>query len=207
MERLFESVDDSGGTTEVTWFVGIDDSDDQTYPERDGVHYVRSPKNQLAVKTNELAALTWDDFPILAQIDDDQWPRTPGWDQQIITAMDRLGGGLIYPNDGWMGEQTPVVPFWPSRFAKRLGWLYHPELIHLFCDNVLKELAIAINRIGYLPDVLIEHCHPIVKKNDWDDIYAESNSGEMWSHDEAVFKAYIGSDQFQADTAALKGMF
>lgn len=206
VEQLFENVDRAGGTSLVTWFVGIDDEDTQTYPDRAGVHYVRSPKNQLAVKTNELAALTWDEFPILAQIDDDQWPRTPGWDRAIVAAMDQLGGGLVYPNDGWMGEQTPVVPFWPARFAKALGWLYRPELIHLFCDNVLKELAIALGRITYLPDVLIEHCHPIVQKNEWDDSYRESNSGEMWGHDEAVFNAYIGSANFRADVETLRGL-
>lgn len=203
VEKLFECAD-ATETSEVTWFLGIDDDDDQWYPQRSGVQYVRSPKAQLAVKTNELAALTWDEYPILAQIDDDQWPRTKHWDLAVLEAMDHLGAGLVYPNDGWMGEQTPVVPCWSATFAKRLGWFYHPDLIHLFCDNIVQELARAIDRVRYLPNVLIEHMHPIVQKTEWDDSYRESNSGEMWAHDEAVFKGYIASTEFRADVDRLR---
>lgn len=203
LEKLFECADASE-TSQVTWFIGIDDDDDQWYPQRPDAQYIRSPKAQLAAKTNELAALAWNDFPILAQIDDDQWPRTKHWDLAVIEAMEALAGGLVYPNDGWMGEQTPVVPFWPAGFAKRLGWFYHPDLIHLFCDNTVQELARALGRTRYLPDVLVEHMHPIVQKSDWDDSYRESNSGEMWSHDEAVFKGYIASEQFTTDIERLR---
>lgn len=203
VERLFECVD-ATDTSQVTFLVGIDDDDDQEYPQRADTRYFRSPKAQLAVKTNELAALAWDDFSILAQIDDDQWPRTKQWDLAVIEAMTHLGGGLVYPNDGWMGEQTPTVPFWPAAFAKRLGWFYHPDLIHLFCDNVVQDLARALGRVHYLSDVLVEHMHPIVQKSDWDDSYRESNSGEMWAHDEAVFKAYVASEQFQTDVDRLR---
>lgn len=203
VERMFECVD-ATDTSQVTWFVGIDDDDDQLYPDRPDTRYFRSPKNQLAVKTNELSAIAWDDFEILAQIDDDQWPRTKHWDLAVIDAMQKLGAGLVYPNDGWMGEQTPVAPFWPAAFVKRIGWFYHPDLIHLFCDNTVQELARAIDRVKYLPDVLIEHMHPIVQKNEWDDSYHESNSGQMWGHDEAVFQGYIASEQFKADVAQLK---
>lgn len=202
LDRLLECAQKTG-TKHVTWFVGLDDDDEQNYPRRPDVEYVVTPRAQLAVKTNELAALTWNDFPILAQFDDDQWPRTYGWDTKVIAAMEQLDGGLVYTDDGWMGEQTPVCPFWPAAYAREIGWLYHPDLIHLFADNTLLELSKALQRRTYLPNVLIEHVHPIIGKSEWDDSYRESNSGDTWAHDEAVFKAYAASEQFQAHVAAL----
>lgn len=213
IEKLFECVDKTR-TELVTWFIGLDNEDQQIYPQRDGVIYHSTPRAQLAIKTNELAELTWDNFPILAQFDDDQWPRTTGWDKQVVAAMKKLDlGGLVYTNDGWMGQQTPVCPFWPAKFAKAIGWLYHPELIHLFADNTLQELARGLGRLTrghndgcttYLHDVLIEHMHPIIQKAKWDKSYEESNSGRTWAHDEAVFKDYIASDRFKDDVAKMR---
>lgn len=196
LDSLLQAAADTD-TRHVEWFVGLDDDDEHNYPRRDGVNYIVGKRAGLIGVCNALAARVWDDYPILGQFDDDQWPRTRHWDVQVIRAMEKLGGGLVYTNDGWMGEQTPVCPFWSSAFAKRIGWLYHPDLRHLFADNTVLELARSVGRVAYLPDVLIEHVHPILEKAEWDDSYRESNSGETWSHDEAVFKGYVASQQFR----------
>ena len=203
--KLLECADETI-TRHVTWFVGIDPDDGQDYPEHRDVRYVTLPaEGRLAALTNFMAEQVWDDFPILAQFDDDQWPRTKTWDGHVMAAMAGLNDrGLVYANDGWMGERTPVCPFWPSAWAKALGWLYHPDLWHLFADNTLHELAKAAGRVRYLPHVLIEHMHPIVQKSQMDPLYERNNGGETWGHDEAVFKAYVASEEFRADVAALK---
>jgi hypothetical protein len=183
-------------------FVMIDDDDptaDQ-YPTADDLPWWaqvhRGPRRRLGGTLNHIApqlALTW---PIVGFMGDDHRPRTPGWDLAVEQACGNLG--VVYGDDLLQGAALPTAVFLDSLIVARLGWMVVPGMVHLFMDNLWKRLGEELGTLRYLPDVVIEHVHPVAGKAEWDDGYAEANADEVWSLDEALFRQWVDG-QMAAD--------
>jgi hypothetical protein len=202
---LLEAADITG-TTQVRWFLGLDDDDASSYsvPKRDDLSVVVRPRHTQGVKSNQLAQLAIDaGHPVIGKLDDDHRPRTTGWDARVCEAFTH-GPGLVYLNDGHQGQALPTVPFWSATIIRALGWYCHPQLEHLYGDNVWIELARAADCATYLEDVLVEHMHVNAGKAPMDAIYEYGNSPGMYERDGAVFQRYLGSDEFRADVEAVR---
>lgn len=188
----------------VDLHIGLDDDDAYRYDPWDpshNVYYYSMPRMNAAGWTNLLAASLWDDYEILGFMGDDHRPRTAGWDNDVRTAFDEMGSGLVYTDDGYQGERLPTAPFWSSDVIKELGWYFQPALAHMYADNVWLALGKAIGRCTYLPDVVIEHMHPAAGKGVDDETYRGSNA--MYGLDETAFRVYMAT-QFDSDVAMLK---
>jgi hypothetical protein len=48
-----------------------------------------------------------------------------------------------------------------------------------------------------MPEVVIEHLHPVAGKGEWDDQYREVNAEEVYSADAIAFKEYMASNAYQ----------
>lgn len=125
---------------------------------------------------------------------DDHRPRTRGWDTAYMAELWRLGTGLVYGNDLIQGAALPTQVAMTSDIVLATGHMVPPGLVHLFADNAWLALGRALDAITYLPDVIVEHQHPIAGKAEWDQGYAECNTDALMDADRQAF------ERWQAET-------
>lgn len=157
------------------------DDDDPCLPEYrkafDGNSIaVVEPRMGLVAWTNYLCAAAIDgsvDVPYLASLGDDMVPLTDGWDEQLIGAVQKMGGGYAYPDDRRRAD-IPEAVVVDTRIVRALGWMALPALKHWFCDNVWADLGKGAGCLAYCPDVVVEHRHPNVTGEPGDATYADA---------------------------------
>jgi hypothetical protein len=125
---------------------------------------------------------------------DDHCPRTVGWDAAYLETLRELGTGIVYGNDLLQGERLPTQVAMTTDIVRALGWMAPPSLIHLAVDNAWLELGRAADFIRYLPDVIVEHRHPVAGKAQWDDGYKRVNAPEMYHRDLSEFDRWHRED-------------
>ena len=141
----------------------------------------------------------------VAVLNDDHLPRTVGWHTSMLDALLRLDPiGLVYPNDGFRGEGLATVWAVHGAWVKAIGRMIPARVDHLYADDAMMDLArIVGNRVEYLPEVLIEHMHPLAGKAETDDGYQRVNGRDKLRADRAVFKMWQGSRKRTEQRAAL----
>lgn len=136
---------------------------------------------------------------------DDHRPRTPAWDQRYLDELHGLGTGFVYGDDLLRGETLPTQVAVTSDVIMTLGYMVPDGIRHLWADNVFYDLGHAIDRIRYLPDVIVEHMHPVVGKGEWDAGYLEVNADEANDADRDAYRRWIET-QKDTDVAKLKAL-
>lgn len=136
---------------------------------------------------------------------DDHRPRTVGWDRQYIEALDQLGTGIVYGNDLIQGPNLPTQVTMTSDIVLTLGYMVPPGIIHLFADNAWKAIGEAVGRMAYLPDVIVEHLHPVAGKAAFDLGYSEANAPEVWGADQVTYERWVRED-LPAAAKKLRGL-
>lgn len=142
---------------------------------------------------------------IIGFMGDDHRPRTYAWDTHIEESFKDMGHGVVYGNDLLQGGNLPTAVFMTAAMIQTLGYMVPPGLVHMYLDNVWKEWGLALDRMWYLPNIVIEHMHPVAGKAQWDERYQEVNAGSQYASDEAAFKNYMSS-RFAYDIQRLKEM-
>ena len=71
-----------------------------------------------------------------------------------------------------------------------------PGCIHLFFDNFVKQLGLDLEYLKYLPDVIIEHLHPVAGKAEMDEGYARVNQPKWYEQDLLTLQRYLASAQY-----------
>ncbi|HXZ77773.1 MAG TPA: hypothetical protein VEH31_43830 [Streptosporangiaceae bacterium] len=138
---------------------GFDDDDpclEANIKAAGGWPYEVRPRMGLAAWTNHLAMADLS-VPYLASVGDDMTPETDGWDESLVAAIDRMGGGFAYP----AGTRYPDHPeCWAqsSAIARALGWMALPGAEHWYIDNTISDLG-QPDRLAFLPDVTVRHRH------------------------------------------------
>lgn len=138
---------------------------------------------------------------------DDHRPRTKGWDQFYLDALRELGTGIVYGNDLLQGERIPTQVAMTSDIVRALGHMAPPPLIHMYFDDYWKELGTRAGCIRYLPDVVVEHMHPLAGKAEWDAGYERVNAKSMYAADHAAYTRwrYMNLPAEVAKVKALRG--
>ena len=77
------------------------------------------------------------------------------------------------------------------------GGMVPPDMIHLYLDNFWMTLGKDLNALRYIPEVVLEHLHPVAGKAEWDDQYREVNAPEVYSADKAALDNYLASDDYR----------
>lgn len=121
---------------------------------------------------------------------DDHLPRTRGWDGTVLEALDSLEPRIVYGNDLLQGVNLPTAVFMQSRMIRALNMMAPQSMQHLYLDNFWKELGERVGGLVYLPDVIIEHLHPVNGKAVWDERYTAVNAPERDQADRAAWLAY-----------------
>lgn len=122
---------------------------------------------------------------------DDHRPKTRGWDTAYLDALRGLGTGIVYGNDLLQGQNLPTQCAMTADIVEALGFMVPPVFTHLYVDNYWLELGNRAGCLRYLPDVVIEHQHPVAGKGEWDDGYARVNAPDMYAKDQKTFLDYL----------------
>lgn len=153
-----------------------------------------APRARLGPTLNRLAAERAGQHFAVGFLGDDHRPRTPCWDACMVAALRDLGTGVAYGNDLLQGENLASAVVMTSDIVVTLGYMVPPGMVHLYLDNFWMALGRSLGRLAYLPDVVLEHAHPIAGKAEWDAGYAEVNAPEQYRADGQRFAAYLARD-------------
>lgn len=121
---------------------------------------------------------------------DDHRPRTKGWDAEYLDALRELGTGIVFSDDGYQGEKLPTQCAMTADIVRMLGWMAPPALRHMYVDNFWLDLGRETDRLIYLPDVLVEHMHPVTGKVEWSEGHERVNAREVVDADAETYSAY-----------------
>jgi len=197
-------------TADTLLAIAVDDDDPMRSEYLDIADGVRSgvlfqPTHSMGESLNRAAVLYAGHHSAVGFMGDDHMPRTVGWDQFYIDALREMGTGIVYGNDLLQGSRLPTQCAMTSNIISTLGYMAPPELIHLWLDNTWLRWGKAIGRLRYLPDVIVEHRHPLAGKAAWDENYERVNRGEIPEKDAAAFEEYMRT-RFDSDVAKLKAL-
>jgi hypothetical protein len=73
-----------------------------------------------------------------------------------------------------------------------------PGCFHLFFDNFVKQLGLDLECLRYLPDVIIEHLHPVAGKAEMDAGYERVNAPKWYEADLLTLQKYLRSSEYAA---------
>lgn len=183
------------GVAKLAFVVDMDDAQIEEYGrelDRPEVETVAMAAWQPMVPKLNLAA-SWaiNDAPAVAFMGDDHLPRTPMWANRLVTELAVSGPSIVYGRDGIQDERLPTWWAMSSSIVRALGRMVPADVQHLYCDNAILELGKAADCLRYLPDVLVEHLHPVAGKQEWDDQYRRVNRRQQYDRDGAAFRAWV----------------
>lgn len=158
------------------------------------VHFgLLTPPSTMVKALNDVAALYQNEARAIAFMGDDHRPRTMHWDAMYLAALDELGTGIVYGNDLLQGERIPTQVAMTADIVRALGHMAPPTLTHLYVDNYWRDLGTAAGCLRYLPEVVVEHMHPIAGKAAWDAGHLRVNDRAMYQRDSDAYADYAGS--------------
>lgn len=150
----------------------------------------------MAKPLNKAAHHFIDDYRHFAFLGDDHRPRSAEWDTDLIDELDRLGTGIAYGNDLFMGAALPTAVAMSGDIVRALDGMVPHDMIHLYLDNFWLRLGKDLGAISYLEDVIIEHMHPAAGKGEWDAGYKEVNASEVYDADRVALDTYLLSPSY-----------
>lgn len=136
---------------------------------------------------------------------DDHLPRTRGWAARYLEALRDMGTGIVYGDDLLQGERLCTSWAMTSDIVRALGRMVPAPVEHMFCDNSVMDLGRLAGCLRYLPDVVVEHCHPLAGKAEWDTGYVRVNRADQYQRDGAAYGQWTAQDR-AADVAAVKAL-
>tara|TARA_R110002020_G_C16318711_1_gene774588 strand:+ start:109 stop:828 length:720 start_codon:yes stop_codon:yes gene_type:complete len=186
VKRLLESLRETtkySNFLKVYFYVDEDDYDSlkflSNYVSRSKlphVDYLIGPRIIMSDMINKLYPMT-DEFILFCGADDIVF-KTPGWDEILIDAVEKVedGIGLFYGDDLVTTEHASdfaTHPVLTRKWVEVLGYLSPPYFSCDYADTWLNDIASAVNRKFKLP-FINEHMHPTVGKAAYDSTYAEN---------------------------------
>lgn len=173
---------------EVITYLDFDDETRAKYPVY-GTQIVGS-RTVLSQAWNIAAAQANGDMLMMAG--DDLIFHTYGWDtiakQRAWHYPDEIA--LIHTNDGYQNEQLATHPIVTRRWVEVVGTLCPPYFTADYNDVWLHEVASAVGRRIYCPDIYIEHVHPDAGKIETDLTYQEQRLRRYQDDMPRVYESY-----------------
>lgn len=140
----------------------------------DRVIWYTGPRQTVSGWINHVALEQMHAYRALMVLGDDHIPRTEAWDSLLLDAIAQMGGtGIAYGDDLLQGARLPTAAMISSGIVAALGWMAEPSMRHYLIDNVWQDLGEGAGCLAYLPDVILEHCHPGNGKAVYDATYTE----------------------------------
>ena len=201
-ERLAQAFKDTN--TEADLYVIIDNDDPKWNEYAKSENYKKLPADNKtggcakSLNTGAVYLLDITKFPLydyFVFMGDDHIPRTQGWDKAFIQALGQ-NTGIVYGDDLLQGANLPTAFGMSRDLVNELRGMTFPGCVHLFFDNFVKQLGLDLEYLKYLPDVIIEHLHPIAGKAEMDEGYARVNQPKWYEKDLLTLQKYLASMEY-----------
>lgn len=121
---------------------------------------------------------------------DDHLPQTIGWAERYLTVLRELGTGMVYGDDGYQGRKLSTEWAITSDVVRALGRMVPAPVEHMYCDNSMMDLFNGAGALRHLPEVRIEHRHPIVGKAETDAQYQRVNHRDQFRTDRVAYEGW-----------------
>jgi hypothetical protein len=136
---------------------------------------------------------------------DDHLPQTIGWARRYLTVLREMGCGMVYSDDGYQGRKLATEWAVTSDTVRALGRMVPADVEHMYCDNSMMDLFGGAAAMRWLPEVRIEHMHPITGKAATDAQYQRVNGREQYARDRRGYERWK-RDQAADDVAVLRSL-
>lgn len=163
----------ANGEIEVLFYLNQDDPELKGY---DGLRGLVMPEVTTAYAWNFLTAEANGDMFMLAG--DDCIFKTQGWDDRFKEVVPDDGIYCVAPHDGREDNSFPHFAV-GRKWVETLGYFVPPIFFHWYVDSWTTDLARRIDRLFYLPNVLVDHVKPGVRAEK-DETFWRLRK-EMWS--------------------------
>lgn len=136
---------------------------------------------------------------------DDHLPQTIGWAQRYLTVLREMGTGMVYGDDGYQGRKLSTEWAVTSDVVLALGRMVPAPVEHLYCDNAMMDLFNGAGALRHLPEVRIEHRHPVAGKAETDSQYKRVNHRDQYAKDGNAYQRWRSSEM-AADISAVRAL-
>jgi hypothetical protein len=176
MRRLVTSARETASNPiDLEFIFYIDDDDEVSAMVADelGAVAVRGPRIVLSEMWNRC----WDEakHDVAMHCGDDIVFRSQNWDLHVLHAFERFPDKivLVHGRDGYQDQTLATHGFLHRNWVNALGYFVPPYFSSDYNDLWNTEIADAVNRRVYIPDIYTEHMHPAVGKGAWDQTHQE----------------------------------
>ena len=201
-ERLAQAFKDTGAEADL--YIVIDNDDPKWNEYAKSENYKKLPADNKtggcakSLNTGAVLLLDITKYPLydyFVFMGDDHLPRTPGWDKAFIQALG-TNTGIVYGDDLLQGANLPTAYGMTRDLVNELRGMTFPGCVHLFFDNFVKQLGLDLEYLKYLPDVIIEHMHPVAGKAEMDEGYERVNQPKWYEKDLLTLQKYLSDMEY-----------
>jgi hypothetical protein len=201
-ERLAQAFKDTGAEADL--YIVIDNDDPKWNEYAKSENYKKLPADNKtggcakSLNTGAVLLLDITKYPLydyFVFMGDDHIPRTPGWDKAFIQALG-TNTGIVYGDDLLQGANLPTAYGMSRDLVNELRGMTFPGCVHLFFDNFVKQLGLDLEYLKYLPDVIIEHMHPVAGKAEMDEGYERVNQPKWYEKDLLTLQRYLSDMEY-----------
>jgi hypothetical protein len=201
-ERLAQAFKDTGAEADL--YIVIDNDDPKWNEYAKSENYKKLPADNKtggcakSLNTGAVLLLDITKYPLydyFVFMGDDHIPRTPGWDKAFIQALG-TNTGIVYGDDLLQGANLPTAYGMTRDLVNELRGMTFPGCVHLFFDNFVKQLGLDLEYLKYLPDVIIEHMHPVAGKAEMDEGYERVNQPKWYEKDLLTLQRYLSDMEY-----------
>jgi len=201
-ERLAQAFKDTGAEADL--YIVIDNDDPKWNEYAKSENYKKLPADNKtggcakSLNTGAVLLLDITKYPLydyFVFMGDDHLPRTPGWDKAFIQALG-TNTGIVYGDDLLQGANLPTAYGMSRDLVNELRGMTFPGCVHLFFDNFVKQLGLDLEYLKYLPDVIIEHMHPVAGKAEMDEGYERVNQPKWYEKDLLTLQRYLSDMEY-----------
>lgn len=133
---------------------------------------IQAINNAASICTGDLIIVVSDDFDTCAI-----------WDTVLKDALKDKSDFLVKTDDG-IQPTLITLPIMDRKYYDRFGYVYHPDYLHMFCDQEMTAVGHMLGKVIELP-ILFKHNHYMIGGMEKDAINVKNDA--TWNQGQRLF--------------------